>query len=286
MRQIMRYVHEVRLTIECKYAYFCVTMPTFIDQTGHRTELNTSAKRIISIVPSQTEFIWQLGLKDELVGITKFCIHPEEMFRTKTRVGGTKSLDIEKIRALKPDLIIGNKEENEREQIEELQKEFNVWMSDIFDFEDSFTMMLEIGKMTGKETEAESLVSQSKKAVLSVKGIFNQEKILYFIWNKPYMLAGKHTFINYMLNHLGFKNLAEHLDRYPELSLQQINELNPQYCFLSTEPFPFKEEHVAEMNKLVTKSKAVIVDGEMFSWYGSHLIQLPAYINELKKALL
>src|SRR5688500_11346244 len=99
-----------------------------IDQLGRNITLKGEPSRIISLVPSQTELLFDLGLGEHVVGITKFCVHPKEWFRSKTRVGGTKKLDIEKIRSLNPDLIIGNKEENEKEQIEELIKEFPVWM--------------------------------------------------------------------------------------------------------------------------------------------------------------
>lgn len=260
-------------------------MPTFIDQTGYKTELEYPAKRIISIVPSQSEFLWDIGLKENMIGITKFCIHPDEMFRSVERVGGTKNLDIEKIRKLKPDLIIGNKEENEKSQIELLRKEFNVWMSDIYNFEDSFDMMKAVGTMTGKETEANHIIDEARASVKEIENLFNGEKVVYFIWNKPYMFAGKNTFIDYVLNYTGLNNAAGNLDRYPELSIEQLNELNPEFCFLSTEPFPFKDEHVSELSGLIPKAKVMIVDGEMFSWYGSRLVQLPSYIKELKNRL-
>ena len=96
----------------------------FTDQIGHSFELKTSPKRIISVVPSQTELLFDLALNDKVIGITKFCIHPKEWFRNKVRVGGTKNLNLAKIAALKPDLIIANKEENTQSEIEELQKHY------------------------------------------------------------------------------------------------------------------------------------------------------------------
>jgi ABC-type Fe3+-hydroxamate transport system substrate-binding protein len=120
-------------------------MVVYIDQMGRKVELPDVPKRIISIVPSQTELLVDLGLAEELIGITKFCIHPKEIFRTKTRIGGTKMLNIEKIKKLKPDLIIGNKEENQQEQVEELMKHFPVWMSDISNLEESLDMIVKIG---------------------------------------------------------------------------------------------------------------------------------------------
>lgn len=237
-------------------------------------------------MPSQSEFLWDIGLKKELVGITKFCIHPDKMFRSVERIGGTKNLNIEKIRALKPDLIVGNKEENDKTQIELLQKEFNVWMSDIYTFKDALAMMKSIGKITGRQTAGEKIISGIKKTLPSIKGLFKKQRVIYFIWNKPYMLAGKNTFIDYVLNYAGFINAAEKLDRYPELNEIDLKKLKPELCFLSSEPFPFKEKHAKEMQAILPDSKIVIVDGEMFSWYGSRLLKLPKYFKELKRKLL
>src|SRR5690348_418993 len=112
------------------------------------TQLNFKPKRIISLVPSQTELLYDLGLNEEVVGITKFCIHPEEWFLSKTRIGGTKKIDFEKIKSLKPDLIIGNKEENEESQIKELMKDYCVWMSDIKNLDDAVSMINSVGEFT------------------------------------------------------------------------------------------------------------------------------------------
>ena len=141
----------------------------FTDQLNNTINLDAFPKRIISLVPSQSELLWDLGLREELVGITKFCIHPNEMFKSIERVGGTKKLDIDKIRELKPDLIIGNKEENEQTQIEELQKEFSVWMSDIYDLSDAFDMISSLAEITGKENKAEQLIKTIKSNFLSIR---------------------------------------------------------------------------------------------------------------------
>lgn len=253
----------------------------YTDQTGNTIRLNEIPKRIISIVPSQSELLWDFGLRDELVGITKFCIHPEELFKTKVRVGGTKKLNIDKIRALKPDLIIGNKEENERSQIEELQKEFNVWMSDIYTLADAFEMMKQLGEICGKEKEALRLVDSINISLNEIHNVFKKQKVAYFIWYKPYMVVAEHTFINYILNHLGFENSFGNKQRYPEVTNDDLKTTTPSVCFLSSEPFPFKDQHVEELKKLLPGSKILIVDGEVFSWYGSRLLHLNKYVKEL-----
>ena len=251
------------------------------DQLNNIIQLKDRPLRIISIVPSQSEFLWDIGLREELIGITKFCVHPSIMHQSIVRVGGTKNLDLEKIRQLKPDLIIGNKEENDQLQIEALQKEFNVWMSDIYSFEDAFDMMQKLGEVINKEAEAKLILDQLKQSLSRIKKIFNKQKVVYFIWNKPYMCAAKNTFIDSVLNYVGLENALKHIERYPEIDANSLKSLKPDLCFLSSEPFPFKESHVAELQKILPHSKILIVDGEMFSWYGSRLLYLESYMKNL-----
>ena len=257
----------------------------FTDQLGNAIKLKEPPTRIISVVPSQSEFLWDIGLHTELVGITKFCVHPQEMFKNIERVGGTKKLNIDKIRKLKPDLIIANKEENERSDIETLQKEFNVWVSDIYNFDDAFKMMFSLGEITGKENETEKLVNEIKISLPKVKNIFAGERTAYFIWYKPYMLAAKNTFIDYVLNYVGLKNALENMERYPAMTDEHLMVANPEICFLSSEPFPFKAKHLKELRDKIPTAKITIVDGEIFSWYGSRLLHFANYIEQLKSIL-
>lgn len=254
---------------------------TFKDQMGRQISVGKLPGRIISLVPSQTELLFDLGLKDEVVGITKFCIHPREMFLSKTKVGGTKKLDLQKIRDLRPDLIIGNKEENDQHQILELMKEFPVWMSDIYDLNDALEMIRAIGGLCGKEETAEKIAMAIKNGFDKIStGSFEGLRVAYFIWKDPWMLAGKNTFISNILNRAGLCNATE-LERYPELSSDQIAYLKPDLIFLSTEPYPFKDQHIAELKKICPDAKIRLVDGEMFSWYGSRLLHTPDYLRSI-----
>ena len=256
----------------------------FTDQLNNTIELKEFPKRIISIVPSQTELLWDLGLRDELVGITKFCIHPDEMFRAKERVGGTKQLNFDKIRSLKPDLIIGNKEENEYSQIIELQKEFNVWMSDIYNLQDSLKTIMQIGEITNRTQKATEL-SQAIALEFELLNKYNK-RVLYLIWNNPMMAIGNVTFIGDMLRLNGLQNvLTDANARYPEISVEQIKDLKPDFILLSSEPYPFKEQHIQYFNEQFPFAKTVLVDGEMFSWYGSRLLKSPAYFKSLSNIL-
>lgn len=240
----------------------------FIDQMGRSVRVPLEPKRIISLVPSQTELLFDLGLTNEVVGITKFCVHPSAWFRVKQRVGGTKQLNLELIRSLNPDLIIGNKEENTKEDIEQLEKDFPVWMSDIETLEDAYEMIHSIGIMINKEDEAELLVEESIEAFSSIQNLGQGKSFLYLIWDEPVFVAGKNTFIDSMLTKIGFQNACE-LSRYPALS--DLPETIPDFIFLSTEPFPFKEEHLLKYQGLFPGSTVMLIDGEMCSWYGSRM---------------
>lgn len=248
---------------------------TVIDQMEREVTFSFPPKRIISLVPSQTELLFDLGLKAEVIGITKFCVHPNEWFKTKTRIGGTKKFHFDKIAELKPDLLIGNKEENEQEQIEELARLYPVWMSDIKSLDDALEMMVSIGDITDKREEAQQQVQLIKNEYSKFEKNFTKlnNTVAYFIWKDPWMLAGGDTFINYLLEEiLGFNNLAKELNgRYPKTNLEELVKLNPEYVLLSSEPFPFKEAHIKELKNSLPESHILLVDGELFSWYGSRL---------------
>lgn len=258
---------------------------TFTDQMGRLISLANPPKRIISLVPSQTELLFDLGLDEEVIGITKFCIHPRDKFKEKTKVGGTKKLNLELIRSLKPDLIIGNKEENEQSQIEELMRDFNVWMSDISDLDTALEMIEQIGKITLKTEKAKEIAAEIQKnfSEFDINSDSNK-KAAYFIWKDPYMLAGKSTFIDNIISKAGFENATSE-SRYPVVSLDDLKALNPDLIFLSSEPYPFKDEHVLEMEKFFPAAQVFIVDGELFSWYGSRLRYTSNYLSRLLKKI-
>lgn len=267
-------------------------MTIYTDQLNRSLEISVIPHRIISLVPSQTELLYDLGLRDEVVGITKFCLHPEEWFRNKTRVGGTKTYDFEKIKTLAPDLIIGNKEENEQEQIESLMNQYPVWMSDIYTLADAMEMISKLGEMLGRSAQAIELISKIENAFLKFDLFVKQiqpvpKKVAYFIWRKPYMIAAENTFIHYLLLKCGFINAFPPglYSRYPEVNPEQLKEANPDVIFLSSEPYPFKEKHVAEFQEICKTATIRTVDGELFSWYGSRLLHAPSYFTKLIASL-
>jgi ABC-type Fe3+-hydroxamate transport system substrate-binding protein len=255
-------------------------MPVFYDQMNKAVNLPTTPQRIISIVPSQTELLFDLGLDKQIVGITKFCIHPADNVKLVPKIGGTKQLNIQAIHNLQPDLIIANKEENEQSQVEELMAHYPVWISDIKDLHSALSMINKVGEITGKPTEAVQISNEIFLQFQTLQPAEINIRVTYLIWRKPYMAAGCGTFINSMLQLCGFENVIN-ISRYPELTAADLIAANPAVLLLSSEPYPFSQKHIDEFKNILPNAKILLVDGELFSWYGSRLLQAPAYFNKL-----
>ena len=249
----------------------------FTDQLQREITLQGLPKRIISLVPSQTELLADLGLENEVIAITKFCIYPMDWFHTKERIGGTKTLQLEKIKLLNPDLIIGNKEENEKGQIEELMKTQRVWISDI----------KTLGELTGKKEKSEELADEIEKRFSHFRKQiygFPKRRVAYFIWKSPWMVAGGDTFIDHMLGICGLENIFSKM-RYPEITLEELAAEKPDVIFLSSEPYPFREKHTELLREICPETQVLVVDGELFSWYGTRLLKSPGYFYEVLSSL-
>ena len=255
-----------------------------VDQMGNVFDFPNIPKRIISLVPSQTEYLYDIGLQDQIIGCTKFCIHPSNIKQKASIIGGTKTLNLALIQSLKPDIIIGNKEENEQSQIETLQKDFPIWMSDIFNLTTALEMMQKLADLFQKAKEGKQIYNQITNDFAVLNQAIDPKKVLYLIWKDPYMLAGKQTFINDLLERIGLENAASALpnpNRYPNITLSEIQQINPSIIFLSSEPYPFKEKHRIAFQQLLPSASIQVVDGEMFSWYGSRLLQSVAYFKQV-----
>jgi len=235
--------------------------------------------KIISLVPSITETLFDFGLNEtEITGRTKFCIHPENSVRNVEMIGGTKNLNIEKIKSLKPDLIIANKEENVKEQIEELEENFKVLVTNISTLEDNYYLLKNLGNLLNRQEIAQ-------KFNMKIYEVFHgfsdsqKKKCAYLIWKNPYMTVGSDTFIHDILDKIGFENVFKNRKRYPEISVEEMKQAD--YIFLSSEPFPFQQKHIDELQKALPDAKIVLVDGEAFSWYGTHLAKCENYFKTL-----
>jgi ABC-type Fe3+-hydroxamate transport system substrate-binding protein len=251
------------------------------DPLGKQLEPGRTPLRIVSLVPSQTELLHTLGLRAEVAGITKFCIHPNSWFRSKPRVGGTKTVHIDLVRALQPDLVLANKEENMRDQVEALAAEFPTWSSEIGTLEEAMTMIRNVGLLVNRVGEAEKLAATIEERFSALEPVFNNRPLTgYLIWKGPWMTVGHDTFIHDMLEKLGVQNVFADATRYPELSIADLGRC--EYLLLSSEPFPFKQKHIDELQEQLPNTRILLVDGEMFSWYGSRLLHSPSYFKTLR----
>ena len=259
-----------------------------IDQLNRSVKIDFPLRRIVSIVPSQTELLANLNLEKEVVGLTKYCVHPNSWWTSKQRVGGTKNLNLNKIYDLSPDLIIANKEENRKEDIELLMKKYPVWISDVKDLESAKDMILKIGIITQKTTESKLIIENINKVFTSLN-LKNpiRKKVVYLIWDKPIMTINNDTFINDIIQKIGFVNIFKSKkERYPEISIDELKESNPDILFLSSEPFPYKKKHIDKYRTLLPTTKIELVNGEYFSWYGSRLQECKNYFLDLQNKLL
>ena len=268
-------------------------MKTFTDQLGTLHTFESTPKRIVSLVPSQTELLVDLGLEENIVGITKFCVHPFHLKSTKKIVGGTKKVHVDKIRLLEPDIIIANKEENTAEIVAGLSEICPVWVTDIVTLEDNLKMIEDFGILFNKRTEAQKWMDKINFAHTDFLDFMKDkevQKTAYFIWANPYMVAGGETFINELLKLNKFDNIYDnnpkYEGRYPEIIIQKMRiQGDPDLILLSSEPFPFTDEHAFELGRHTHHAKTVFVDGEMFSWYGSRLVKAFAYFKKLHERI-
>jgi len=256
------------------------------DQMNFIISVPEQLQRIVSLVPSQTEFLCDLGLEKNIVGITKFCIHPTSCYKTKVRVGGTKNFSLESIRLLNPDIIIANKEENDEEKILKLKSYYPVWISDVRTLDQAIDMMQRLGKVFKKEDKAQEIIRKITLNFSNLQPLNRTLRVAYFIWRNPYMTINSDTFIHDMIRLCGFENCFAHEKaRYPQVTEAMLKAADPEVIFLSSEPYPFKEKHFEEIRMVCPKARIFLVNGEMFSWYGSRLIQSPAYFQKLIKKL-
>lgn len=251
------------------------------DQMNRTLVLNKPARNVVCLVPSITEYIWDLGI--EVIGLTKFCVHPTEARKKSTVIGGTKNPKIEQIIALQPDLIIANQEENRLEDIQALEKEFPVYVSKVVGLDSALEMMMHLGVLLDRQEKAENTCLKISSLWTNLPQL-GGGKCLYLIWKDPFMAAGKGTYIDELINRLGLVNTAQEA-RYPIIETEALKSLELDWVFLSSEPFPFKDKHCKELQYLLPHARVVLVDGEAFSWYGTRMISGVKAFEALRQAL-
>ena len=256
------------------------------DQLNRKLQLKSLPKRIISLVPSQTELLCDLGLKNSIVGVTKFCVHPNGLIKDKEVVGGTKQIHLEKIKALQPDIILCNKEENTKDIVKACEAICPVHVSDIFTISDSIALIEQYGKMFSCEAVSKHLSVKITSQLKDFQEFIKNKptlKVAYFIWKNPWMVAANNTFVNHLLQLNKFENVYANEKRYPEVDIEnQSVTKQVELVLLSSEPYPFKEKHSDELAAHYPNAKVILVDGEYFSWYGSRLTKTFTYFKTLR----
>ncbi|WP_346883630.1 helical backbone metal receptor [uncultured Algibacter sp.] len=259
------------------------------DQLNRFISLKSTPQRIISLVPSQTELLCDLGLEKFIVGVTKFCVHPHHIKTSVAVVGGTKKIHLEKIKALQPDIILCNKEENTKAIVEACEEICTVHVSDIYTIPDSLELIHQYGQIFDIKYKASAIIDNIKSEITDFKNFVQNKpvlKVAYFIWKNPWMVAGNNTFINNLLKLNNFENVYANMERYPEIVLtDSIKNNEVDVVLLSSEPFPFKDIHKNELQIFYPNATIVLVDGEMFSWYGSRLVQAFGYFKKRRLSL-
>lgn len=259
----------------------------FLDTTDaldRRVVVPGRPQRIVSLVPSQTELLADLGLEDEVLGLTRFCVYPDGWKARKAIVGGTKSVNLDRVAALAPDLILANKEENERDQIEALAALAPVYVTDVATVQDGLAMIRAVGTLTGHVARADTLADEID-AGFAVLGQPTPVRVAYLIWREPWMAAGGDTYISDVLRRAGLLNVFADRTRYPEVSLQAIRDAGAKAVLLSSEPYPFQERHLAEVQD-GSGVPTLLINGEVCSWYGSRMRFAPAYLADFRRRLL
>ena len=240
--------------------------------------------RIVCLVPSITELLCDLGLGDQLVGRTGFCIHPWETVRTIPKVGGTKDVKLERVRELAPTHVVVNVDENRREDAEALA-EFvpEVLVTHPQEPRDNLALYRRLGAAFGREAEAEALCDEFERAFASATaGERPARDVLYLIWRQPWMTVAPQTYIAQTLAIFNWHTLprqASGTERYPQVELGEFAG-KVERVLLSSEPFHFKERHLAEVAAAVPGAEVSLIDGEMTSWYGSRAISGLEYLAE------
>lgn len=236
--------------------------------------------RIVSLVPSITELLHDLSLKDEVVGLTRFCERPPGWKQQKQIVGGTKDVRVDRVEALAPDLVIANREENRREDVEAIAQFSEVLLTDVAALSDALEMIESVAARTNRILRGRGLADEIRRR-FDVLPSFKPVRALYLIWKEPYMSVGSDTFIHDMMTRAGLENVMGRDTRYPLVELRALNPL-PEVVLLSSEPFPFETKHVSEVQNELPHAQIFLVDGQPFSWYGSRLRHTPSYLRDLR----
>lgn len=259
-------------------------MSSATDARGKRIVLPRPPERIVSLVPSQTELLASLRLDDRVVGVTRFCVRPEHWREEKQIVGGTKSLRIDRIEKLQPDLILANLEENTREDVLRLEEIAPVFVTDVGNLDEAIAMIRAVARLTDCTADGGELCQAVTRAFDGLDS-FEPLRTAYLIWRGPYMTVGRDTFIHDVMSQGGFENAFGRMNRYPTIDEATLIDADLDVLLLPDEPFPFSPKHMADFDEMLPGTSIHLVDGQLFSWYGSRLLHTPDYLRRLRSEM-
>lgn len=246
--------------------------------------MENRSRSIISLVPSLTEFLVHPDINADLIGRTKFCIHPEERLKEIPAFGGTKNPKIEAIRQAKPDIVVMNREENRKEDAEAIAAFARVIITEIDTVEQALDAMTSLGALLGKEAASQNLIGRIRREI-PAPDTFPPLRTAYLIWREPWMSVASETYIHDVMRIFGLENIFADQNRYPSFSPEALADLDPELVLLSSEPFPFKEHHATELRNAGVHGEILFVDGTWFSWYGSRMLEAFKAIKKWRSAI-
>lgn len=250
------------------------------------------AFRVVSLVPSLTELLCDLGLAGQLIGRTGFCIHPRAAVRAIPKVGGTKSVNLGRLRALAPTHVVVNIDENEKPTVDEIARFVpHVIVTHPLHPLDNPGLYRLLGAIFRRDAEATALArrfEQTWHETTLEAATFPRERVLYLIWKKPWMTIARNTYISASLAAVGWDTIPEAAaERYPQLALEATLAQDVRCVLLPSEPYRFRDRDVAEVKRLAPPRVMVtLIDGEMTSWYGSRAIAGLRYLADFRRRLL
>lgn len=265
--------------------YYLYNMAQYTDQLGRTVMQLHAPQRIVSLVPSLTELLYTLQLEKKVLGITRFCVHPAHWQKQKVNIGGTKKVHIDKVRALRPDLVIASKEENIKDQVEEIAGFAPVWVSDISSLQQALEAIIQLGIICNRQQIAQQLSNAIAAGFAQFSHPMPSIPAAYLIWKDPYMTIGGDTFIHQMMQYCGLDNVFANQNRYPVVTIEELQQSRCRVILLSSEPYPFREKQLLLLQKQLPGKLVQLADGELFSWYGSRLLQSAPYFIHLQQAL-
>jgi len=256
-----------------------------IDQLNRKIEINNNLNNIISLVPSLTELLFFLKMDEQVKGITNFCVHPSDKLSDKVIVGSPLHVDYEKIEQINPDIIIAGKSENNKNNIEKIAEKYPVWVSDVRSIEDACKMIEKIG-MICNQSDLSYNITKNISVGFDSLADKTKIKVCYLVWEKPFMVAGNNNYINDILKKTGLINVFEHKEGYAKVTAKEMQECQADFVLLPSEPYKFDNSHISTYKNLINKATVLLVDGQLFSWYGNRMLLAINYLKNMKKLML